>query len=153
MNDSMTVGDLCNRDVIVVTEDISLRQAAQLMRDHHVGSLVVVSDTARGRAVIGMLTDRDITVMGVARDFDPQSLRVADIMSTDPVTAEEGDSVNEVLGLMRTRGVRRIPVTTTEGLLAGIISIDDLLDVMAEEMQGFVQAMARAQTREARMRV
>jgi CBS domain-containing protein len=153
MQEKMNIGEICNRTVVFATEDMNLRGAAQLMRDDHVGSLVVVREAAHGRIVVGMLTDRDITVMGVARDFDPQTLRVADIMSADPVTARVEDSVNEVLGKMRSRGIRRVPVTTDDGVLIGIVTLDDLLDVVAEEMRGFVQAIESARKHEARVRV
>ena len=146
------VGDICNREVVFAHEDMSLKEAAKLMRGEHVGSLVVVREATHGKIVVGMVTDRDITVMGVARDFDPQSLRVADIMSSDPVTVRPDDSVNEVLGEMRSRGTRRIPVTTDDGVLVGIVALDDSLDVMADEMRAFVQAIESAQKREVRTR-
>lgn len=152
MKEKLNVGEICNREVVFAQETMSLKEAAQLMRDKHVGSLVVVREAAHGKIVVGMLTDRDITVMGVARDFDPQSLSVADIMSSDPVTARPDDSVNEVLGEMRSRGIRRMPVTTDDGALIGIVTLDDLLDVMAEEMRAFVQAIESAQKREVRTR-
>jgi CBS domain-containing protein len=152
MKEKLSIGEICNRSVVVAHEDLSLKDAARLMRDEHVGSLVVVREATHGRIVVGMLTDRDITVMGVARDFDPQTLRVADIMSSDPVTARPDDSINEVLGEMRARGIRRVPVTTDDGALIGIVTLDDLLDVMAEEMRDFVQAIESAQKREVRTR-
>lgn len=153
MSERTTVGEICNREVICATEDMALKDAARLMRDKHVGSLVVTRQVSSGRAVVGMLTDRDITVMAVARDFDPQTLRVSDIMSGDPITACQDDSVNAVLARMRASGVRRVPVTTDDGLLVGIVTLDDLLEVIADEMKDFAQAIQSAQKREARVRV
>jgi CBS domain-containing protein len=153
MEEKLNVGDICSRDVVFTDENMSLKQAAGLMRDQHVGSLVVVRETDLGRVVVGMLTDRDITIIAVARDFDPQTLKVADIMSAELVTARPTESVNEVLSRMRTHGIRRVPVTTEQGVLVGIVTLDDLLEVMAEEMNGFVQAIGRAQKREGRIRV
>lgn len=152
MKEKMNIGDICNRTVVFTDEEMSLKDAARLMRDKHVGSLVVIRDAALGRIVVGMLTDRDITVMGVARDFDPQTLRVADIMSAQPFTARADDSVNDVLGEMRSRGIRRVPVTTENGVLVGIVTLDDLLDIVAEEMREVVQAIESAQKREIRTR-
>lgn len=152
MQEKLNVGELCNRVVVYATEDMSLKDAARLMRDDHVGSLVVVREADEGRVVIGMLTDRDITIMGVARDFDPQSLRVGDIMSGTPVVAHEDDSVHEVLASMRGHGIRRIPVVTDNNVLVGLITLDDLLDVMAEEMRGFVQAIESERRQESRVR-
>lgn len=153
MGEKMNIGDICNREVVFSTEDMSVKEAAELMRDQHVGSLVVVREAHAGRIVVGMVTDRDIAVVAVARDFDPQSLRVADIMSSDPVTARPEHSVNEVMTLMRERGIRRVPVTSDDGVLVGLVTLDDLLEIVAEEMQDFVKAIASAQRRETRVRV
>lgn len=153
MKEKMDVGGICNRAVVFATEDMSVKQAAELMRDRHVGSLVVVREANAGRIVVGMVTDRDIAIVAVARDFDPQTLRVADIMSADPATAHPEDSINEVLSLMRARGIRRVPVATDDGVLIGIVTLDDLLEFLAEEMQDFVQAITSSQKREARVRV
>lgn len=153
MGEKMNVGEICNREVVFSTEDMSVKEAAELMRDQHVGSLVVVREAQAGRIVVGMVTDRDIAVVAVARDFDPQSLRVADIMSSDPVTARPDHSVNEVLAMMRERGIRRVPVTSDDGALIGLVTLDDLLEIVAEEMQDFVKAIASAQKRETRVRV
>ena len=153
MGEKMNAGEICNRVVVFATEEMSLKEAAALMRNEHVGSLVVVREADIGRIVIGMLTDRDIAVIAMAREFDPQTLRVADIMSSDLVSAREDESVNDVLALMRTHGVRRVPVTTDKGVLIGIVTLDDLLEVVAEEMRGFVQAIESAQKHEKRVRV
>lgn len=153
MHEKMNIGEICNRSVVFATEEMSLKEAAALMRNEHVGSLVIVREAELGRIVTGMLTDRDIAVVAMAREFDPQTLKVADIMSADPVTAREEDSVNDVLAAMRDHGIRRVPVTTDQGALIGIVTLDDLLEVVAEELRGFVQAIASAQRHEKRMRV
>lgn len=152
MTEKLDIGEICNRVVVIATEDMSVKQAAELMRDEHVGSLVVVREADLGRIVVGMVTDRDIAIVAVARDFDPQTLRVADIMSGVPVTARPSDSINEVLSLMRQHGVRRVPVTSEKGVLIGIVTLDDLLEIFAEEMQVFVQAIATERGHETRAR-
>lgn len=153
MGEKMNAGEICNRVVVFATEDMSLKEAAALMRSAHVGSLVVVREAEIGRIVIGMLTDRDIAIVAMAREFDPQTLRVADIMSAELVTAKEDDSLNDVLATMRAHGVRRVPVTTDQGVLVGIITLDDLLEIVAEEMRGVVLALESAQKHEKRLRV
>ncbi|WP_052452271.1 CBS domain-containing protein [Noviherbaspirillum autotrophicum] len=152
MHEKMDIGEICNREVVFATEDMSVKEAAELMRDQHVGSLVVIRQADLGRVVAGMVTDRDIAIVAVARDFDPQSLRVGDIMSSEVVTARPDASLNDVLHLMRQSGVRRVPVTTDDAVLIGIVTLDDLLEILAEEMQGFVQAITSAQRREERVR-
>lgn len=148
----MNVGEICNRTVVFAYRNMSVSEAARLMREQHVGSLVVVEETDGGRMVVGMLTDRDIVVAVVARDLEAQTLRVADIMSSDVVTARAEDSVNDVLSLMRRHGVRRIPVTTAQGVLVGLVTLDDLLEIAAEELRGFVQAIESGRKREAHVR-
>ena len=100
-----------------------------------------------------MLTDRDIAIVAVARDFDPQTLRVADVMSENPVTVRPEDSIYDVLATMQQKGVRRVPVTSNEGVLAGIVSMDDLLEILAEEMQMLVQAITSERTHEEKIKV
>lgn len=153
MKQSLNAGEVCSRDVVFATEDMSLKQAANLMREEHVGSLVVVREAAAGRIVTGMLTDRDIAIIAVARDFDAQSLRVGDAMNEDVVTASLDDSIYDVLSAMRQKGVRRVPVIAGENVLQGIISMDDILEVFAEEMQMLAQAIACERSREAKIRV
>ncbi|WP_019142736.1 CBS domain-containing protein [Noviherbaspirillum massiliense] len=153
MAERLDIGDICNRVVVFTTEDMTVKQAAELMRDEHVGSLVVIRDADLGRIVVGMVTDRDIAIVAVARDFEPQTLRVADIMNSPAITTRPDASVNEVLGLMRQHGIRRVPVTSDQGVLIGIITLDDLLEIFAEEMQVFVQAMTAGRHHEARTRV
>lgn len=153
MKQPLNVGEICSRNVAYVTEDMNLKQAANLMRTEHVGSLVVVREVPSGRIATGMLTDRDIAIVAVARDFDPQSLRVADVMSEGLVTASPSDSIYETLALMRQKGVRRVPVVTNDGILEGIVSMDDILEVVSEELQMIVQAMAKERSKETKVRV
>jgi CBS domain-containing protein len=148
----MNAGDICNREVLFAYKDTSLTEAAQLMREHHVGSLVVVVDRLSERVPVGMLTDRDITVAVVAKALDPRTLKVGEVMSTDLITLRERDSVSEALRLMRERGVRRVPVLTKSGALAGILAIDDVLDIVAEQLSDVVHAIERERTRETRVR-
>lgn len=153
MGEKLNIGEICNRTVIFATEEMGLKEAAGLMRAEHVGSLVVVREAEAGRIAIGMLTDRDIAIVAVARDFDPQTLRVADVMSDGLVAARADDSIYDVLQTMRRHGVRRVPVTAENGVLLGIVTLDDLLEVFVEELQCFVQAMTRERQHERQVRV
>jgi CBS domain-containing protein len=148
----MNVGEICNRTVYFAYKHMSISEAARLMHDAHIGSVVVVEETGNGRAVIGMLTDRDIVVSVVAFDLDAKVLRVEDYMSKNVVTANPDDSINDVLSLMWRNGVRRIPVTDANNLLIGIVSLDDLLEIIAEELRGLVQAIDTEQKREVHVR-
>jgi len=151
MTEKMDIGEFCNRTVVFGHRNMSVSEAARLMREQHVGSLVVIEETGNGRVVVGMLTDRDIAIAVVARDFNAQTMRVADVMSQYLVTARTEDSLNEVLSLMRRHGVRRVPVTTAEGVLIGIMTLDDLLEIIAEQLRGVVQAIESESRHEARV--
>ena len=152
MSEKMNAGGFCNRIVTVAERSLSLVQAAQLMRDHHVGSLVVVDETGAGRLVVGMLTDRDIITAVIAQEVDPATLRVEDVMTSDVVTALEEDSLMDVLGLMRRKGLRRLPVTSADRVLQGLITLDDLLAILSEQLRAMVLAIEAEQLRERKVR-
>ena len=148
----MKVGEICNRTVVVAKRDTVLTEAAYLMREHHVGSLVIVDQATKGRVPVGIVTDRDIVVAVVAEGVDPRKITVGDVMRPELVWVGESASVFEALRLMRGRGVRRVPVVAADGTLAGIVTIDDLLEIVAEQLNELVQAIATEQSRETRDR-
>ena len=152
MSEKMNAGGFCNRIVTVAERSVSLVQAAQLMRDHHVGSLVVVDETGAGRLVVGMLTDRDIITAVIAQEVDPATLVVEDVMTSEVVSALEDDSLMDVLGLMRRKGLRRVPVTSAGGALQGLITLDDLLGILSEQLRAMVLAIEAEQLRERKVR-
>lgn len=137
-----TAGDVCTRDVAVAFRSTALHEAARSMRERHVGSLVVVDETAEGRVVAGMLTDRDIVTAVVARQVDAATLCVGDVMTEDVTTVREGDSLHDVIALMRHRRVRRVPVTAAQQRLVGVLSSDDVVRLLADELHGLAQALA-----------
>jgi signal-transduction protein with cAMP-binding, CBS, and nucleotidyltransferase domain len=135
----MTAGDLCIRNVAVTFRSAVLVDAARMMRNAHVGSLVVVDETPEGRVVAGMLTDRDIVTAVVARDVDAATLRVGDVMTEDVASVREQDTLHDVLATMQRRRVRRVPVTGAQDRLVGVIAADDLLRLLADELQRVAQ--------------
>ena len=152
MSEKLNAGDVCNRIVTIAERNMGLVQAAQLMRDHHVGCLVVVDVAGAGRLVTGILTDRDIVTAVVAKELDPRKLRVEDVMSSEVVTVFEHDSILDLLATMRGKGLRRIPVTSAQGALIGLVTLDDLLELMAEQMHSMVQVIETEQLRERKVR-
>lgn len=150
MNVPLTAGEACSRVVVFTDPGMMLAQAARLMRTHHVGSLVVVEERSPGqRLVVGMLTDRDIATSVVAAERDPHAFRVGDVMSADVVTAREQDSLLDVLAAMRRKKIRRVPITGPGGELIGLVTIDDILGIVAEQMQALAAAVGAAQQHEA----
>lgn len=149
----MNAGEICKRDVAFAYRDTRLVDAARLMRERHVGSLVVVADRGAERVPVGMLTDRDIVVAVVAKEIDPRALTVGDVISAGGAhVVREQDDVHDALSLMRERGVRRLPVVTGSGALAGIVAIDDLLELAADEVQDFARTLKQERARETRVR-
>ena len=145
----MTIGEICTRNTVVTTRDTTMAAAAELMREHHVGTLVVVDAVNGGRRVpVGIVTDRDAVVEVMATGLDPSAITVGDIMAPDLVTARENEGVLETMQIMRYKGVRRLPSVGKAGELIGIVSIDDLLEVLAEEISELAKVISREQARE-----
>ena len=144
----MTIGEICNRDTIYTTRDSSIAAAAQLMREQHVGDLVVVEEKSGRRVPVGILTDRDLVVEILAKEVAMESVTVGDIMSGELVTARETDELYDTMQRMRAKGVRRIPVVDAAGALVGIVSVDDFLDLLADELTALARLVSREQARE-----
>jgi CBS domain-containing protein len=130
----MHIGEISTVQTVYCTRDETVQGAALLMRKHHVGDLVVVDRSDGQHIPVGIVTDRDIVVSVIALALDPSSLLVGDIMSDDLLTVGERDDVYETIERMRIRGIRRVPVVNQAGGLAGIVSADDLLEFLANEM-------------------
>ena len=148
----MHIGEICTNDTICCTRDDTVQAAAMLMRRHHVGDLVVVDADGSGKVPLGILTDRDIVLAVVAPGLDAGSLLAGDIMSDDLLTAGESDDVYETIEHMRLRGIRRVPVVDANGNLSGIVSADDLLEFLAEEMSELSRIGSWQQSHERRVR-
>jgi CBS domain-containing protein len=149
----MKAGEFCNRQVVIAHRDESLAEAARRIRDFHVGTLIVVDEQDGRRIPVGMLTDRDLVVSvlaGDGRDFD--ALVVGDVMSTELVTAREDDNLLDALKRMRSFGVRRLPIVNEKGGLEGIVTFDDLVDLVAEELSDLTSLVGREQKREREVR-
>lgn len=145
----LTAGDICTRIVSIAYPSLAIEEAARVMRDQHVGSLVVVEEIAQDdRRVVGMLTDRDIVTGAVAVQRELPGLRVADLMNKEVVTVREQDSVMDVLAMMRRKAVRRVPVVGPHERLIGVVAIDDILELVAQQMQALASAVGAAQRHE-----
>jgi len=150
----MNIGRICQRDVVTIRPDEDLTAAARLMREKHVGYLVVTEPGSQeGREhVVGVITDRDVVVAVVAREVDPRDLKVSDVMTRDPLVANVGDPTDVTLRRMRSHGVRRVPVVDTAGWLAGVLSLDDVLDAIAEQLSHIAGSIRNEQQIERKVR-
>jgi signal-transduction protein with cAMP-binding, CBS, and nucleotidyltransferase domain len=117
------VRDVMTPGVVAVRPDASLVEAAQLMRAQDIGDVVV----ADGQDVVGVLTDRDITVRAVADGADPLTVSARSVCSRDPVVIDPGELVSVAVALMREHAVRRLPVVE-DGLPVGVLSLGDLAE-------------------------
>lgn len=149
----MAVGEICNREVVIAKKALSVVDAAQLMRKHHVGDLVVVEERNGRRHPVGIVTDRDIVVEVVAAGVNPDALKVGDIMGPEVATVRESEGLFEALRYMRDKGVRRMPVVDRDDGLVGILTLDDLLSLLAEEMTELAKLVSHERQREAASRV
>jgi CBS domain-containing protein len=138
--------------MVRATDDLA--SAARLMRENHIGFLVVVEPSLQeaGFTPVGVLTDRDIVVSVVAREADPRSLRVGDVMTQKPLTVMTDDSIADALEQMKRIGVRRLPVVGYCGILEGVVSLDDVLASMARDLGSAAGAIARERAVEGVMR-
>ena len=148
----MRIGKICTTHPIVCTREESVQGVALLMRTHHVGDLIVVDQPDGERTPLGILTDRDIVVSVIALGLDPASLLVGDIMNDDLLTCSENDDVYETIERMRLRGIRRVPVLDAAGHLTGVVSVDDVLEFLAEEVSELARISPHQQSQEKRAR-
>lgn len=149
----MLLGEICNRDVVTVDGDAPLREAAGIMREQHVGSVVVVSRDGNVTRPIGVVTDRDLVVAAFAADVDLDAVSIKDVMSADLIVATTGDDLWYTVQRMSDKGVRRLPVTDSAGALQGILALDDLIELVAESMNNLAGLIRHGQQREKRRQV
>ena len=145
---SMNVGELCSRDVVSAPAGASLATIGGLMRDEHVGMVVITKAPMDENVATGIITDRDLMRAQLDRSADFPRLRAEDIMVRDPLVLGEEDSVDTAIQRMRARGVRRAPVVSSHGRLVGVISTDELVAQVARELAGLAQLLAQQPSRE-----
>ncbi|TIE02468.1 CBS domain-containing protein [Legionella pneumophila] len=146
----MRIGEFCNRDVVMMNGDESVKQAAELMRTHHVGDIVLVEEFKGHRVPIGIVTDRDLVVEVMALDVNPEGLAVQDIVTRSVLVAREEDSLIDSLEFMKEKGVRRLPVVDNE--LVGILTTVDKTELLAEMLHKVVGVVDRQQKIEKQQR-
>jgi len=126
----MSVGRICQREVDFAQVDETAWQAAERMHQRSVGTLVVLNES---KQPIGILTDRDLVVRVLAKSEDPHVITIGECMTKAPHTISEDAPIESALSLMRSGAFRRLPVVNREGGLVGLVSLDDVLMLLAEE--------------------
>lgn len=144
----MPISEYCNRELLIISKRESVREAVYLMRKHHVGDVVVVDRQGDLLIPVGILTDRDIVIEILAQGVDIDQVAVGDVMSYELVTVSETTSLIDTIKIMRNKGVRRIPVVNSRGSAIGIISIDDILELISEQLHDIVHLITKEQQHE-----
>ncbi len=128
----MSIGRICVREVDIAEPEENVRTAAQRMHSRKVGSLVVIN---KSREPVGIVTDRDLATRVLAEGLDPVQTPLSEVMTTHPRIAHEETPIEDVLRLMRAGAFRRVPIVDRSGKLAGLITLDDILDLLTEEFR------------------
>ena len=148
----MDVNLICNHNVATIGKTQAVVDAAALMREEHVGDLIVVETRGSASVPVGILTDRDIVVGVIAKRISPDSVTVADVMTRNLLTVREDASIEFALREMRRFGVRRAPVVRSNGDLVGVITIDDIIQHLATQLARLAELIQLEQAAEQRAR-
>ncbi len=147
----MSVREFCNRQVVITSPDSDIVSVAKLMRQYHVGDVVIVEDKAEeAKKPLGIITDRDLVIELMAKEVALDSVTIGDVMSYELITCRESDGIWETLQRMNSKGIRRMVVVNDEGNLVGILTVDDLLELFAEEMTTLAKVTLGQQAKERR---
>jgi len=138
--------------VLIAQKYDTLVEAAKLMREYQVGSIVVVEEQNGVRYPVGLVTDRDLVIEVIAKEVDINSVTLGDVMYRDIILGKENDDVNETIKIMRQKGIRRLPVVDDNGALVGIVTLDDLIDLIAEQLKDIAALIGKQQNVEKRYR-
>jgi CBS domain-containing protein len=134
----MAIRSICQTNVVTLEKTSTLKAAAQLMQEEHVGSIIIV-ERLNGRVVpAGIITDRDIALT-IGSWKTPQDLRVEQIMQTHPITINVNEGIYDAILVMRKKGIKRLPVTNDDGSLFGVISADEVLKLMGDEINNLAK--------------
>lgn len=144
----MPISDICNTRVVTAHKGTPIVDVARLMRDRHVGCVVIVDEIKGNIHPIGLITDRDLALEVVAAEVNPEKLSAEDIVVRDIILAAEDEGILETLHSMRKHGVRRLPVVNRSGSLVGIVSADDMIELIAQEMKELAKMISVEQRHE-----
>jgi CBS domain-containing protein len=146
----MNIGSICKRPIVTIDVGESLQRAATLMREHHVGALVVIEPgkDGPGPRVMGVITDRDLAIEVLARGGDVAQVRVGRLARGHLASVPEEADLAEAVVRMHSHGVRRLLVSDAEGLLVGLLSFDDLLPACVAPLAGLADVLRAGLDRE-----
>jgi CBS domain-containing protein len=149
---STSLRDLATREVETVGVDTTLTECARKMRHTHVGCVIVAEPAGAELRPLGIVTDRDIVIEAVAPELDPSTLTAGDVMSQPLATVKASDDLLDALAHMREQGVRRLPVLDDDGMLFGLVSVQDILAALAQQTEAVVGVLMAEKSKEAALR-
>lgn len=140
--------EAAQKELICLPPDASLAEAARLMRQNHIGDVIVV-DRRDGKSVpVGIITDRDIALEAESRNLEES--RISGLMRASLATAKTGDDVLGMIRIMKEAGVTRLPVVAEDGSLAGIVTAKRLLRILVRGLSDLTEISGRQQENEKR---
>ncbi|MES2090552.1 MAG: CBS domain-containing protein [Pseudomonadota bacterium] len=139
----MRISEICRHSVVTCHRETSAVEVAQLMRDRHVGDVVVVENNDGRRIPVGIVTDRDLVVQVMAMGVSPDILLAGDLITGKLVTAVGSEFVDEAIRYMRSKGIRRLPVVDADNALIGVLTADDVTEYLAGELTDVTRIMPR----------
>lgn len=141
----MSIGHVCEGNVITVKKDAAIHEAAKLMKKNHIGTVVIVNqEAANQEQPVGIITDRDIAKI-VADEVELSKITVADAMSQDLLILKKDMGIKEAIDKLCKKGVRRAPVVDENDKLCGIASVDDLIILLADEFKELAELIQQQQ--------
>lgn len=144
----MNVSRIYTRSLIATQRSNSLQKAAALMRQHHVGALLVTDDEPHCDRAIGIITDRDLVVQVIADGISPEKRTIGEVMTHGISTISDTSDVHEAIEVMRSDGIRRLAVADEHGTLLGVLSFDDVIDAIAVELSSLADSIRSERERE-----
>jgi CBS domain-containing protein len=137
-NHTKLIKEVVNREVITISPTSPVSEAAHMMMNEDIGALIVTDAETRP---VGIITDRDIVVSVIAEGVSPDGITVEEVMSKNLITVDEDEDIFDMLRLLSENSVRRLPVTRL-GKLTGIVSVDDLIVIVATELVNVAMALS-----------
>jgi CBS domain-containing protein len=138
----MSIRKLCTANVVTAVKSMPVKEAARLMKENNIGNVVVVENETDNRPV-GILTDRDIVIKILADEVDVENICVGDVMTEDLLILKQHQSINEAVEMMCAKGVRRAPIIDGDNKLCGIAAADDLLILIADELNSLARLVGK----------
>jgi CBS domain-containing protein len=142
----MNVLNVCSHPAVTAAPSATLADVASLMCDRNVGMVVITEGAPERQIVSGVVTDRDIVFAQLDHTSDLSRLAARDVMTFDPLVIDEGADIEEAIRSLRTHNVRRAPVVSAGGALVGVVSTDDLIASVTQQLMTVVCALAPART-------